>query len=1251
MIDWSKLLPEQSTKNRSFEELCHQIAKGLYRQKASFVPVDDTGGGDGVEFYATFTDDTQWGWQARFFYPNSRLTSSRKKQIKKSLRKACEVHPSLTKFLLCVPANLTPGERKWFEETLTNSRLDGEPVVPEGREVELEFWGHSEFSAWLSEERFAGKRLYFFGELELSRQWFRDQFEKQTRGVREKYDVSLHTQTYAEEYVDALLGNERLADNLGRRLAVLKEDLVGYDHRVAELVKGEPHGIEWGDRREPLIEAAATLRLALVDLMEGLSEVRKHVERGDLDLAREGERHLSSEPVLERINAYRSLEDAVNVSALNYSGPPDQEQDHRRKAGRTIGAPASYAAEIHNGAHQMLYFLGYLRKPDLHVLGDAGGGKTHLACWTCDDRISNGLPAIFLPGKNFTGNGTLEGQLRDLLDVPPSYSWGHFVRALDAAAQAHRTRLPIVIDGLNEAVRNTGFSDIWERHLPGLVEEISKTPNIALLTTSRSSYRKAIWQEKGMPENVAFADGFGWAEVEEAIHKYFEAYKIRANFTAAPLEQFEHPIYLKFFCEVKNPGRQEWVDVHVGEEALFEVFDEYLVRCNAEVARRLGLHPSTRLVSLSLEKLASHLWQHRARSIPFSDAVKLIDEEDPGQLHWESSRTYAMESEGLLVYRDWVREGERYLITYDLMAGYLIARHLLVEHHDLAAFLHSERAVKLLYGDDLRERHPLHEDIRRALAALAPKLVGRHLHEIVDNEAAAEDSVRALFEIAPEHVGEPSVRLVTECFGKEGHRRRLLGLSSSTFTRPEHPLNADFWHEKLKALPMPERDSAWSEHIRLNQGYVETLVQLLEDRCRDPVEPSAQTTDRLRLLAKHAMWVLTSTMRLLRDRATRALYWYGQRFPNEFFALVEEAFEVDDTYVTERMLAACYGIAMARQHDFEDRTFAGDVLPMWATRLYAAMFAPGAPNATMHLLARNYARRAIEIAARHRPDVLTDEQLERTRPPYEEGGIRDWGESEDKNEGEYRNNNHPLGLLDDEPMGRLGPDISKYQSDTPQYKKAKANLWWRIYELGYSLERFGAVDGLLLNESYRRSSKADGGWTDGYGRKYSWIATCELAGYRDDLGLLRSEWDLGYENWTYVDLDPSFPEELAEHRLVHGDLLGDRQTPLTEWIAHGPDPTFEELLEVEELRGERGPWVLLYGHVTQKDERKRRDMFCFLQGRSSTTPTWRRFRRSPARPNASTWTPRTCLTTPTRTQGRSRGAKRTHGTSLRQWTL
>lgn len=1197
MIDWSRLEPGQRDRTGSFEELCYQVEKGVYGSEARFVSVDDSGGGDGVEFYATFPDGTQWGWQAKFFFPDTRLTPSRKAQIKKSLQRACDVHPEMTCWFLCVPGELTRGEREWFEEKLPGLRLGDRPVVPAGRSVTLEFRGRRYFSDKLSEERFAGKRRYFFGELELSMRWFRDQFEKQVRGVQDKYERSLHTETHDGVLLHASLADDAFADDLDRRLGVLREDLADYDGRVEELVAGKPKQVEFGDARGPLIEAARDIRPALEGLLEGLSGIREHVRRGELDLVRQGARVLPLEPLLALMDTYQVLRDEVEVAGLGFSGPSDQEEDYRIRAERTLDGPWSYSAEIHDGARRICSLLDYLNKPDLHALGDPGQGKTHLACWLCDERIGKGIPAIFLPGKNFVGEGSLETQLRELLDLPPSYGWGDFVGALEAAAEAHRTRIPIVIDGLNEAIKNGRFSTVWERHLPGLVEEISRTPDVALITTSRSSYGEAIWpNERGVPENAIFVDGFGFDEVDQAIDRYFAAYKIRADLTATPLEQFAHPIYLKLFCEAKNPERREWVDVQVGEETLFDIFDQYLRRCDSEAARRVGVRRGTPVVSRSLKILAAHLWLHGGRAVPVREAARLVDGEDLESLNWNSSHTNAMESEGLMVCRDWLGEGEAYLITYDLMAGYLIARHIIEQNDDLQGFLDSDRTVELLFGSDFGERHPLHEDIRRSLAALAPGLTGRHLHELTDHEVAVSDAVRALFEISAKHVEESSVRLVTERFGEAARRRELLDLSYPIVVRPGHPLNADFWHKRLKELPLPERDLSWSEHLRATQGLAAQLVRLLEERCSNTAGAPAELADRLRLIAEHAMWTLTSTVRDIRDRATRALYWYGRRFPEDFFALVEGAFEIDDPCVSERMLAACYGVAMARRYDPADREFVEGTLPRWAEKLYAAMFAVGAPHATSHILARNYARRTIEIAALHHPNVLTEGQLSRTRPPYEDGGIREWGQSEDRNEGGYHDGGSPFNPLEDDPMGQLGRGISKYHSGASEYRKAKANLWWRVYDLGYSFDAFGPVDARINKEaSYARHYDDGRGWAEGYGRKYVRVATRELAGHRDDLGLLREEGDWEV-NPSHVDLDPSFPKRPPELLIVPGDLLGDRREPLGEWISRGPDLTFEDVLEVETLRGERGPWVLLWGDVAQYDEQNRRHMFCFMQG-------------------------------------------------------
>ena len=43
--------------------LCYQLAKRLHGSGGRFTSIDDSGGGDGVEFYLTLPNGDQWGWQ------------------------------------------------------------------------------------------------------------------------------------------------------------------------------------------------------------------------------------------------------------------------------------------------------------------------------------------------------------------------------------------------------------------------------------------------------------------------------------------------------------------------------------------------------------------------------------------------------------------------------------------------------------------------------------------------------------------------------------------------------------------------------------------------------------------------------------------------------------------------------------------------------------------------------------------------------------------------------------------------------------------------------------------------------------------------------------------------------------------------------------------------------------------------------------------------------------------------------------
>ena len=1211
MIDWSELEAYKNDQRRSFEELCYQIAKGLYGEKGRFTSVDDSGGGDGVEFYLTLPNGDEWGWQVKFYHPNPRLSDSRKRSIKDSLKTACEKHPCLKKWFLCTPTNFTPkkrrsqGEQIWFGNTLPES-------IPENMNVELEHWGDSDFNNWLSEPRFSGKLNYFFGKLELNLGWFKRQFDKQMTGVGDKFDSSLHTETNVDAEIHALLGDKAFAHQITKWIEKLEEDLPYLKEAIDDLKSPIPNEIEWAEEeKSKVVGASESLQDALVNIIDKFEQARKILNKQELTTAQAIDWGAAFGQLRKVFDNYEKVTMESGISQIRYIGEKEDEERFLNKASSVVHGPRNLVAKLLDKFFpSVIWQCGLINKSDLHILGDAGIGKTHIACNICDDRLKNGLPALFVRGSLFTTEQPIKAQLQTILDLPPSYSWHDFLQALSAAAEAYHTRIPLIIDGLNESVHNGTFSKVWERGLTGLVQETAAIKNLALITTCRESYEEAIWKEVSSREdiipgkiirkdkdslNLVYAYGFDpYEEVEPAVEKYFKAYKITANLTLASLTQFRHPIYLKIFCETKNHERKTEKEIYVGEETLFEVFEEYLEQCNKAICDRLNRHPKTIIVQPALNKMAEYLWQHSSREIPFEELVRVVDGQSREHLDWPSSKTRAIESEGLLVYRDWTGVGEVMHFTYDLFGGYLIAKYLVQQAaDDVHGFLNSEEATAVLFGKDHQTLHPMEEDICRCLAALLPAKTGKFLHQLSDNQEAFGLSIRALFEISPRNINEKCIDLVTHLFRVPENRESFFKLAETTVGHPNHPFNASFWSDRLLAMSMSERDLSWTEYVRSNRYSFEETVIRFENTCRDAQDLS---TERLYLFAEYIMWILTSTVRPLRDQATRALYWYGRRFPQEFFALVMKSFTINDPYISERMLAATYGIAMARQNDFKDTSFVREVLPLHARQLYENMFKPDAPHSTTHILARDYARRTIDIALIHHPHLLTGDERERISLPFADGGIRKWGESENRNEGEYEKGPAPLQMdFENYTMGCLVKDRGNYNFEHSEYKRVRANIFWRIYDLGFSLDSFGEIDSWLREENYRKYGRSgDGRKTDRYGKKYSWIAFYELTGFRQDNNLLSDYYD--NSRTLYTDIDPSFPDEHREYNLVTENLLGNREVTAEQWVSKTPHPDLTSYLKIDGPCGEKGTWILLNGFLSQKDNQVNRDMFSFLQG-------------------------------------------------------
>lgn len=1184
MINWSKLTPYHNDKRKSFEEFCYQVAERLYEKIGTFTPIDDSGGGDGVEFYLTTPDGDEWGWQAKFFFPSSRLgESGRKTQIGRSLKTALENHPRLKKWFLCMPSDLTSAENKWFRKL----EVKANQILPN---LVLEHWGETKFNSYVSVPKFSGIRNYFFGELELDIEWFRSQVDKQIRAIGANFIPELHVETHADIAVHSLLVDDVLREYLLKQKRKLQNYLSQFNDAFNELQ--EEDDIGWKETKRRLITYANQLRINFDQLTKTFADYYDCVCSGQFDLLKTHEFGAVLNEIMENTTAYSKILSDFDPSEMSYGGDNNIHAYYVSKVKEKSLLPVSISEEIVDLLHDLIEKCSNASQNCLNIFGKASVGKTHLVCSIVKERIEHELPAILLLGKPFSSNLPLEQQMLLMLDVPRNYSWDDFVQTLQSVAKAYRTKIPIIIDGLDDALS----LDIWKNELKGFSCTVSALSQVALITTCRSSYRSVIWQSTN-PQNAVELYNFDVDSTELAIKKYFEYYRINCDLTSSPNEQFSDPFLLRIFCETYNPERRVEVNLYAGELTLLEVFEKYLLQRNKAICSKLGRYPNHPIVQDALSRIARELWKRKSRTILLSEAVELIDSKKLSELDWPHSLTCLLLENGLLINRDFIKGQDCVFFAYNLMGGYIIAKDILNDTPPgkVEDFIKSEKFQDFLASEDYSKLHPMHEDVLRCLALLLPRHCGQHLHELTTSEKALECAVRVLFEMSPELIDQSSKDLLIRIFDLPRNRIALFELSRNSMINVGHPLNIEFWDKLLKGLPMSQRDVSWTEYVRAHETNLLGELQKFEDICKSKTDISAYQA-RLSLEAKLFSWMLTSTIRNLRDRATRALYWYGRRFPERLFDLAISSLALNDPYIPERMLAATYGVAMALHNDFQDSEFRVRILPRQARILYELMFKVSAPYATTHILFRDYARHLIELSLIHDPELFSASEKTRIDPPFNDGGIRNWGESEEKDQDDYRNGSAPVHMdFNNYTLGSLIQNRANYDNKNVEYKKLVSNFFWRFYQLGYSHGIFSQIDQEIHSLNWRIGRSGDGGKIDRYGKKYSWIVFFELAGYRQDNSLLPKSFSELDRIW-YADIDPSFPEPPSMSNVVTADFLGDRSLALSEWIMKGESPDLSAHLLMNDINGKHGPWVLLDGYIRQHDAGVQRDLFVFPRG-------------------------------------------------------
>jgi hypothetical protein len=408
MLNWDAFANLAGGAENNFEMLCRIIVHRNYGKFGHFAALASQ---PGVEFHllvdtpCALGDAGRWyGWQCRWYdLPSGRaIGTTRRNKIVKAIRTTEQVLPGITDWVLWTRHPLTAGDQKWFNGLKTH--------------MKLHLWTAAEVEEHLSGEAEIFRSTYF-GELILNSTSLSSIHQRAVAPIMQRWQPEVHQVIEAERTLRQKLFEPAYWQKLIDLASQMKTDVKAAEADAVDL----PQSIQ---------ESLNELVMLGMDSAARLTNTFMELNNGDIERLRE---QLTNEPIVIpksililprqlRAGRYRASISATNLLT-----------DIRTARGLLV--------ELNNTFYVRL----------IAVQADAGCGKTELAAQLTAE-MDNRPAGILLHGRDLSAGNSLDDLAhRVVIQGKPVPSMEALLAALDAAGRRAHRRLPIVIDGLNEA--------------------------------------------------------------------------------------------------------------------------------------------------------------------------------------------------------------------------------------------------------------------------------------------------------------------------------------------------------------------------------------------------------------------------------------------------------------------------------------------------------------------------------------------------------------------------------------------------------------------------------------------------------------------------------------------------------------------------------------------------------------------------------------------------------------------------------
>ena len=1138
-ITWEQFEVLNENKTASFENMCRLLFnRQFFDNKKNLISKPNH---PGVEVYPEFeVKSGKWiSFQSKFFTGNTDYT-----QIRESAIKTVEYFSgSLDIFYLYCNKNIDSDSQSYknIEELLTSAGIEIKLITNQAILDQV-------FQYPIISE-------YFFDHHFLNVDWFQEKLEESLDAMGSRYNRKFNVSTETEEKFKLFLKNSET-------LKIIESKK---NKAISEFVNLRPYLSEKEDIL--LIDIISKICTFNIESVKEIETCLNWKEEIDSEFSRQFKLVKSKIEKLEELEIKDSWKKRKNRSRI--------------QALRSLTSIATLME--FNELEQKL-----IQKKILIIKGEAGTGKSQLLSEYANEIVIDGGHAILLPSHVFLSSETIQSQILSRLGL--GIDFREFLDVLEITGELTNQNTYLFIDAINESSNR----EIWKSGLSMIFREIEKLNFVKVVISLRSGYEDTVFDESIRRkitdcEIPAITHNGFWNNSIEAVKEFLNYYQIPFSPSYSFQSEMANPLFLTMFCKVYDGNDFD----------LYQLLEKFLEKADRDAQKAIDLQDFVPILNDLVKEIADFQFKNGLYTVGRNDILKMEFWDFNGLSNKKLQYLSSLGKSGIFV--SFMSDGEeKYRFGYNLLEDFICAK-VIINRFSIAQKCKEYLRNDLLKIGNSERKVWENADVFIVATNLFFAKFGEECIDITTDISDEHDRNRILDEYVKSFSWRPSQNIDLKHFREFINKNRItrntiFNVLIENSVKPNNPLNADFLHEILINKPLNKRDYMWTIYINDLVYEDDRLFQLINlfDKGKK-LENSRENTWLLLVLFS---WLLTSSNRLLRDKASKAMIELLKDDFSLSLSLLKKFENVNDPYVIQRLYGVVFGACTKNLNMVEPE------LKELAEYIYTTIF--DKDLVYPDILLRDYAKLIIEYFLFKCPKSGTIINEATFRPPYNSEIIPIAKKVKDKYDGGLNIIAHSMALDGAERMyGDFGQYVFdpalRYFSGVDSVNIYNYSMDFIENELSYKNNLFAEHDCLRNRNSYDRYNT---GKIERIGKKYQWITMYNILARVSDHYKFSDiyTWNNGEEpeefdgawnpyvrdfdptlNRNFLD-DPSCPV-FAKKELKGLDFIS-KDAPkevVKEWVSNEDDVFFSTGPDLLLLDESQTKWVALDDYMIIKN--------------------------------------------------------------------